>query len=224
MQLIVVEGCGWAFSHCWRSDLWLPIPNFIESTWVTCRCNDLEWCVIHIDIELFLRCCHALQATSWSTELINSKVTPKRESYQEHLPLEVLFFGAGTGVLSLEVMCTILSWKRKRPFHLLPLLWRLFHVFMYVDSARDFKMLALLQGYALRNLAGYAASGLYSSFTIWGQAAGMVSDLAVELQDVQVHWKTGMVGVWIYGFPAEIIHFQRNLDGFWFVTGWIEDL
>ena len=80
-------------------------------------------------------------------------------------------------------------------------------------------MLALLQGYALRNLAGYAASGLYSSFTIWGQAAGMVSDLAVELQDVQVHWKTGMVGVWIYGFPAEIIHFQRNLDGFWFVTG-----
>ena len=41
--------------------------------------------------------------------LIDSKVTPKRESYQEHLPLEVLFFGAGTGVLSFEVMYTILS-------------------------------------------------------------------------------------------------------------------
>lgn len=121
-----------------------------------------------------MRSCHVWQAICWSTELIDSKVTPKRESYQEHLPLGVFFFGAGT---------------------------------------------ALLQGYALRNLAGYAASGLYSSFTIWGQAAGMVSDLAVELQDVQVHWKTGMVGVWIYGFPAEIIYFQRILDGFWFVTG-----
>lgn len=135
--VIVVEGCGQAFSNCWRSDrIWSLIANsnFIESTWVTCRCNDLEWCVIHGGIELFLRGCDALQAICWSTELIDSKVTPKRESYQEHLPLEVLFFGAGTGVLSLEVMYTILSWKRKRPFHFLPSLWRPFHVFMYVSK------------------------------------------------------------------------------------------
>jgi len=92
----------------------------------------------------------------------------------------VILVGVGVSILTLIIICKV-------------------HIRAHHQTSPCIIFLLLL----VLNLAGYAASGLYSSFTIWGQAAGMVSDLAVELQDVQDMAEALKIGSG---------SFQHNLD------------